>query len=405
MIYRLRSIYLSYPRQFWLLFFGLLIINIGASMIWPFLMIYVSERLSLPLASVAVLMTVNAAAGLLASFIAGPVIDRTGRKWGMVFGLVANGLLYIWLSRAGSLSEFALVMGASGAVNPLYRVGADAMMADLIQAEKRADAYSLLRTSNNLGVALGPALGGMIAVVSYANAFYIAAAAMVIYGLMIALLAAETLPRESVATKPAREPFGGYDRVLKDRQFVSLIIALTLTMVAASMVWVLMGVYAKQNFGLLESQYGLIPTTNAIMVVLFQYWITQRTKRHPALQMLALGSLLYAIAVLSVSWAAGFWGFLFSMVVMTVGELILSPTATTLAANLAPANMRGRYMSIYGLTWGIAAGIGPVLGGLLNDNLGPVAIWYGGALIGAISTVYLFFLSRRYSPKALLVRP
>lgn len=405
MIYRLRSVYLSYPRQFWLLFFGLLIINIGASMIWPFLMIYVSERLSLPLASVAVLMTVNAAAGLLASFIAGPVIDRTGRKWGMVFGLVANGLLYIWLSRAGSLSEFALVMGASGAVNPLYRVGADAMMADLIQAEKRADAYSLLRTSNNLGVALGPALGGMIAVVSYANAFYIAAAAMVIYGLMIALLAAETLPRESVATKPAREPFGGYDRVLKDRQFVSLIIALTLTMVAASMVWVLMGVYAKQNFGLLESQYGLIPTTNAIMVVLFQYWITQRTKRHPALQMLALGSLLYAIAVLSVSWAAGFWGFLFSMVVMTVGELILSPTATTLAANLAPANMRGRYMSIYGLTWGIAAGIGPVLGGLLNDNLGPVAIWYGGALIGAISTVYLFFLSRRYSPKALLVRP
>ena len=42
----LKSTLERYPSQFWLLFWGMLISTAGASMIWPFLMIYVSEKLS-----------------------------------------------------------------------------------------------------------------------------------------------------------------------------------------------------------------------------------------------------------------------------------------------------------------------------------------------------------------------
>ena len=45
MIARLQTTYHSYHPQFWLMFLGMLISTIGASMIWPFLMIYVSENL------------------------------------------------------------------------------------------------------------------------------------------------------------------------------------------------------------------------------------------------------------------------------------------------------------------------------------------------------------------------
>jgi MFS family permease len=82
------------------------------------------------------------------------------------------------------------------------------------------------------------------------------------------------------------------------------------------------------------------------------------------------------------------------MVIMTIGELILIPTATTYVANLAPAEMRGRYMSVYGLTWGVATGIGPVLGGFLNDNFGPTTIWIGAFLIGISSTAGFLLLMR-----------
>jgi MFS family permease len=386
-----------YPRQFWLLFWGLLISTIGASMIWPFLMIYVSERLSLPLTTIASLMTLNAAVGLVFSFIGGNFIDRAGRKWIMVISLAINGLVYILLSYSNTLSAFAILMALSGAFNPLYRVGADAMMADLIPAEKRLDAYSLLRMGNNVGVALGPAIGGFIATRSYTTAFFLAAAGMLTYSLLLTFFARETLPRDSGMEKKEKESLGGYGRALRDKPFMLFSGTFVLTQICAAIMWVLLAVYVKQNFQIPESQYGWIPTTNAVMVIAFQMLVTSISKRYPPFFLLAFGSLLYAAAVGSVAMGQAFWAFLTSMVILTVGELILVPTATTLAANLSPQDMRGRYMSIYGLTWGIAAGIGPILGGFLNDNIGPTAIWYGGLLVGLVAAGLFVILGIRYA--------
>jgi len=161
------------------------------------------------------------------------------------------------------------------------------------------------------------------------------------------------------------------------------------------MVWVLLSVYAKQNFNVPESQYGFIATTNALMVVFFQFAVTQVTRRRATLPVMAVGALFYAVGGASIALGHGFWGFWLSMVIMTVGELIMTPTGSTYVANLAPADMRGRYMSLYGLTWSLAAGIGPLLGGFLNDNVAPVAIWYGAGLIGLTSVAAFTVLALR----------
>ncbi len=386
----------EFPAQYWLMFTGMLISTIGSSMIWPFLMIYASERLDLPMTALASLLTINSLVGLVASFIAGPIIDRLGRKWVMVISLMSNGMGFLLMSQANTLPAFAALMALQGAVNPLYRIGADAMMADLIGPAKRIEAYSMLRLSNNAGIAIGPAIGGFLAASSYNTAFYFAASGLSIYGLLLAALARETLPL-AAANDPerfqptAKERFGGYGRVLRDRKFISFTFAFWLTMVAAAILWVLLAVYTKDNFGLSESRYGLIPTTNALMVVFLQLPVTRVTKRFQAMPVLAVGAAFYAAGVASVALASDFWGFWTSMVVMTIGELIMVPTSSTFVANLAPADMRGRYMSVYGLTWSIAHGVGPVLGGLLNDAIGPRAIWYGGGLIGMLSAV--LFLS------------
>jgi len=363
-------------------------------MIWPFLMLYVSERLDLPLTAIASLMTLNAGMGLVFSFIAGPVTDWFGRQWVMVLSLAMNGLVYLFFSQATTLGHFALLMAVMGAFNPLYRVGADAMMADLIEPEKRVDAYSLLRLSNNVGVSLGPAIGGFIAASSYNLAFYFAASGLVIYSLLVAFFASETLPSRAGHTRPRTEKLAGYGRILRDRRFMPFAVSITLTQVCISVLWVLLSVYSKQNFGLPENLYGLIPTTNAVMVVLFQIAVTNRTKRFAPLPVMTVGTLFYAIGVGSVALGQGFWGFWLCMVIATIGELILIPTATTYVANLAPPEMRGRYMSIYGLTWGLAAGTGPVLGGFLNDNFGPVYIWIGAGAVGLVATLAFLVLSR-----------
>jgi MFS family permease len=392
----LRSVRSEYPTQFWLLFWGLMISTIGASMIWPFLMIYVSKKLSLPVTAAASLMTINATFGLIFAFVAGPLTDRLGRKWVMVVSLAMNGVIYLLMSQASTLLHFQLLMALTGVFNPLYRIGADAMMADLIPPDRRADAYSLLRTSNNVGVALGPAVGGFIASASYTIAFIIAASGMIFYSLLVSFRARETLPQHShAASAGSLELLRGYKTIGRDRRFVAFVFAYTLNQVCAALIWILLGMYANKNYQIQESQYGFIPMTNALMVVFFQVFVTRWTKRYPALWMLALGTFFYAIGTGSVAWGHSFWAFWLSMVILTIGELISTPTATTLVANLAPADMRGRYMSIYGLTWNVAAGIGPLYGGILSDNFGPVYAWYGGLGVGLVSVAAFITMAQR----------
>ncbi len=401
---RLRSLRGNYPTQFWLMFWGMLISTVGSSMVWPFLMIYITGRLKLPLTTAASLMTLNSLVALGSAFIAGPVIDRFGRKWMLVVSLVGMGGVYAFYTQANTYAMTALLMALTGLFNPLYRVGGDAMMADLIPPEQRADAYALLRMSNNVGISIGPAIGGFVAATSYNFAFLGAAAGMSAYAVLLTIFAKETLPgrasREAVQASAARipvvkEPLGGYLKVFADKPFVYFIIAFTLNQICAALIWVLLGVHAKTNYGVTENLYGFIPMTNAVMVVALQALVTRQTKRRAPLPVLALGSLFYAVAVSSVAFGRGFWGFWFSMVIMTFGELMLMPTSTTYAANLAPADMRGRYMSIYGLTWGVAQGIGPVMGGLLSDTVSPAAPWLGGGVAGALAVTAFVLLAGR----------
>jgi MFS family permease len=377
------------------MFFGMLISTIGSSMIWPFLMIYVRRQVNLPLTQVASLMTINAAAGLVSAYIAGPITDRVGRKWVMVFSLAGNGLVYFFMGGADSYLSFAILMTLSGSFNPLYRVGADAMIADLIPPEKRLNAYALMRLSNNAGISIGPMLGGFISSLSFTVTFFFAGSGMLIYSLLLAFFAHETLPDDLDSAIQKSKPGGGYLHVLRDSQFLSFIGAFILAQMCATMIWILMPVYANGIFNVPESQYGFIPTTNALMVVFLQIFVTGITRRYRPLPVMMIGTIFYTLGVGSVAFGHSFAGFWISIVIMTVGELILMPTASSYVANLAPPDMRGRYMSVAGLTWSAAAGIAPLLGGYLNDNISPVATWYGGVIIGVIGTLGFLFLSRK----------
>lgn len=317
----------------------------------------------------------------------------------MVTSLITNAVLYFFLSSANTYSQFAILMALLGGSNPLYRVGANAMLADLIPPEKRADGFATIRLSDNAGVAIGPSIGGFIAAASQFLAFYIAAAGLFLYGLVILFFAAETLPQSSDKNQSTDSGLGSYKTVFKDIPFISFVANSTFGLIANSLMWVLLPVYATQVLDIPKQMYGFIPTTNAFMIVLFQVGITRWTKRHRPLQMIALGMLFYAIGVGSVALGSNFWGIWASMIIITIGEMIIVPTGSAYTVNISPEHMRGRYMGIYSLTWSLSIGIGPLLGGFLSDNYGPTTPWIGGSLIGLASMGLFFVIERVFANK------
>jgi len=401
---RLTAAFGQYPRQFWLMVTGVVLSTAGGSMIWPFILIYATKRLDLPLGVVAPLISVNAGTGLLASLVAGTMADRIGRKTVMNISLTIHGLAYFFLMSAGTYQQFLILMIVIGFATPLYQVGADAMLADLVPSEQRTNAYAISRIALNAAFALGPAIGGFLASRSYQLAFYAATSGFLVYSLLLFLLARETLvrspSRETAAASGDRRAGDtpGYGRVIRDRSYLGFTAVTGLGLIAPTMLWILLPIYAKSNYGLPESLYGWIPTTNALMCVFLQFPVTEITRRHRALRVAAVGMLVYACGTGSVALMSGFWGFWLSMVVLTMGELILVPTASKYVADLAPADLRGRYMSVYWLSWGLARTLAPLIGGLLNDTIGGQAIWLGGLVIGAASTLGLVLIGQTALP-------
>lgn len=399
LINRVKALYNEYPRQYWLMIVGIVLATAGGSMIWPFLLIYASGKLNLPLSTVATLISINAGTGLLASLIAGTLADKVGRKVVMNISLTVNGLAYFLLMHAETYMQFVGLMIMVGLSNPLYQVGADAMLADMIPSEKRTDAYAINRIANNAAFALGPAIGGFLATRSYDLAFYCAGIGFISYSILLFFLARETLNKPTADTSIPNSPAEGYRRVLKDRNYMAFVAMISLGLIAPTMLWILMPVYAKTNFGIPEALYGWIPTTNALMCVFVQYSVTNLTRHHPTLPVLGIGMLIYALGAGSVALMSSFWGFWLSMVILTFGELTLVPTASKYVADLAPADLRGRYMSMHWLGWGLARTLAPIIGGFLHDNIAPRAIWVGGLIIGLTSTLGIFLLSRTSAPQ------
>jgi MFS family permease len=418
---RAQALFRAYPRQYWLMVVGMLISNAGGSLIWPYLLIFVSGRLDLPLTVVGSLITIQAATGMLASFIAGTLADRLGRKVVMALSLGSNGLIYLAMLGAHGYLEFAVLLALFGISNPLYHVGADAMLADLVPSEQRTQAFSINRIAANAGFALGPAIGGFLAATSYSLAFYGAATGFFAYAVLVALRFRETLPAAGVdpegqadpatripagaaipRTRRPPHPSRGYGVLLRDRRFVAFTGLVSVGLIAPSAVWILLAVYTKANFGLPEYLYGWIPTVNAVMCVVVQYPVSSITRRFPALPVISVGMLIYALGAGSVALMSSFPGFVASMVVLTIGELVVVPVASKYVADLAPVDLRGRYMSIYWLGWAASRAAAPIVGGFLNDQVAPIAIWYGALAIGLASTAGLALLALRAErvPKA-----
>ena len=183
------------------------------------------------------------------------------------------------------------------------------------------------------------------------------------------------------------EAIGGYGRVLRDYPLLAFCGAYTLLTMAYAQMMTLLPVYIKEGYGILERSYGFIMATNAAMVVLFQYSITRAAKRYRPTLVLAVGALFTALGVGSVALGNSFPLFLMSMAILTIGEMIFVPTSTAFVADIAPLTMRGRYMGVFGITWRIAFGVGPVLGGYVSDNLASLYIWYEAFILGLLSTV------------------
>jgi MFS family permease len=180
------------------------------------------------------------------------------------------------------------------------------------------------------------------------------------------------------------QTFRGYGRVAADGSYVAFLFIAAIMNLVYLQLYSTFSVFLRDVHGISPRDYGFLMSLNATLVVIAQFWVTRRVKRFPPMLMMALGTALYMIGFSLYGFVAAFGLFAVAMLIITVGEMIVMPTAQALAARFAPEDMRGRYMAIFSMCWTIPAAIGPWAAGLIMDNVNPNWVWY---LAGTFSLV------------------
>ncbi len=391
MLARLRGTYREYPATFWTLMLGSFIDRLGGAVLLPFFALYVTQRFHVGMIEVGYLFAIFSITSIVGGILGGALTDKLGRRAMLIFGLVASGASSLLMGYVGSLTVFYGLAAFVGLLSNAGGPAQQAMIADLLPEEKRKQGYAMHRVIFNLAVTIGPALGGIIA--SQADSYYLLfvldAVSSFITAVIVYIVIPETKPvlEHGQTEETLTQSMVGYRHVLRDGLFMSfLFISILITIVYVQMNTTL-SVYLRDVHNLGPKFYGYILSLNAGMVVVLQFWISRRLKSLAPMLAMALGSLLYAIGFGMYGFGSTFAYFALCMVVITVGEMVLAPEGTALVARFAPAHMRGRYMGVFGLDWGLGFAIGPLAAGYLIERVSPQSVWYASFIVGLIATL------------------
>lgn len=400
MFNRLRNVYHDFPRKFWVVVIVSFIDRIGGTLLFPFFSLYITQRFGVGMTQAGIVLGSFSAFGLIGSMVGGALTDKFGRKSLILFGLVFSAISTLSL---GLVNQFAALIPLSVVIGLLSNIAGpahQAMVADLLPEEKRQEGFGILRVVANLSWIIGPTIGGFIANRSYFALFVLDAVISCLVAVIVFMYIPETKPETTQEPESILKTFAGYNVVLRDFAYMAFLVVSMLMGLVYQQMYNSLSVYLRDNHGIQPQGYGFLLTSSAITVILFQFQTTRIIKKYPAFLMMALGVFFYMIGFGMFGFVTAYWLFAAAIVIITIGEMVIMPTASALAANFAPEAMRGRYMAVFGLSWALPATIGPSAAGLILDNYNPNLLWYIGALICAVSVLSFYVLHLWLGKKA-----
>jgi MFS family permease len=373
----------EFPRDFQILMGASFIDRLGGALLFPFFGLYVTDKFDVGMIEVGIIFAIWAVTSQVGSVIGGALTDKMGRKTMVIFGLIISAMSALAMGFVNDLNLFYITVAVAGTLGDMGGPAQQAMVADLLPEEKRAQGYGVWRVVANLAVMIGPLIGGWMATSSYLSLFITDAITSTITAGIVMATLPETKPEAAEGKEEENlvRTFIGYIKVFKDLIFMEFILAAILMNTVYVQMNSTLPVYLRDIHNSPPSTYGIILSINAGMVVVFQFWLTRKVASIPPMLVMALGTLFYLVGFGMYGFVSGFFMFTFAMVILTIGEMILIPVAQALVAQFAPEDMRGRYMAVYGIAWSIPFAIGPYLAGLVMEKIDPNWVWYGSAVV------------------------
>lgn len=446
--------YFNLPRPVYVLCLGTLV-NRAGSFFVIFLTIYLSDHQGYSARFATLCMGVFGLGSMTAAFVGGQLADVLGRRIVMLISLTGGAIILALFGHVSGRWAILAAILAFALVIDMYRPAASAMIGDLCEPGQRSYAFGLVYIAINLGFWVGATVGGLVVRVSYLWLFYGDALTSLLYAGIIALFIRETLPRRAgrrgfpvlvdsepapaapvsdaanagavpasaghgAASKSVAAPSQGSSgekgpapaagaqavpltaaigHMWRDTPFVVYCAGCLIGGLVFMQGMSTLPLYMK-SLGIGADSYSRVISLNGAMIALGQLPLTAFLARFDRLRLMAAASVMIGAGFGMTALAGPVWQFALTVIVWTLGEMMQASFSQAIVADMAPAELRGRYMGVFSMCFSSAVTLGAPLGGQVLDRFGGHALW-AGCLGASLVAAGLFLAARRIREKAL----
>ena len=387
-------------KEIWLLSL-VTFINRAGAMVLPFLSLYFEKDQGYTLPEIGIIMTFYGVGSFLGTLAGGRLTDRIGFYKVIVTSLFFGGVGFILFQYMDGLYATCIGMFFLIFIADAYRPAVYVAIDVYSKPENKTRSMALLRLAINLGFSIGPLIGGLIiAHINYDSLFWIDGATCMIAAIaLFMLLKPKAVAKDEPKIPEVIEGVSPYRNPL----YMLLFVIMVLSSITFVQYFSVMPLYWKTDYLLTEDSIGWLLFINGAIIVVFEMPLVAWLEKINISKTMAVfwGGVFLGFSFLVVNLTTGIWILVAGMVLMTIGEMIASPFASTLALQMAPKGRKGSYMALFSMSFSISHMVGHNGGMNLANSFGFDITWYvmfGFMIFVSVLTLWLYYVLKN-SPK------
>src|SRR5215210_7012998 len=324
-----REAFSGLNRSVWLLALTTLV-NRSGTMVLPFLILYLTQKQGFEPTDAGKALGIYGLGGVLGSYLGGWLCDRMPPRRVMVGSLALAGIGFICLGQLDSRAAILVNIFLLALVGEGFRPANSAAVAMASPPELRTRAFALNRLAINLGMSLGPSIGGFLAMIDYGWLFVVDG----VSSLLAATVLAVALHMEERKPGEAAKPVAGSERSpWRDGPFLAMMVLFFLLAMITFQIASTFPLTLRDLYGFKEGRIGLVLAVNTVIIVLFEMVLVHRVANRDPLWIVGIGGLIFGLGMALLPFGSGFAFAAFTVVIWTVGEMLAFPMSTGAVAN------------------------------------------------------------------------
>jgi len=392
-----RDAFSGLPRPVWLISAATLV-NRSGTMVLPFLALFLTSERGFSTTEAGQTLAMYGIGGIGGSYLGGWLSDRVSPRRVMEASLVLTGAGFFLLGYLEARWTILLMMVALSLVAEGFRPACMAALAAETGPGERTRAFALNRLAVNMGMSLGPAVGGFLASRDYGWLFRVDGATCALAALFLWASFRREPPvvrSSAVAAGEAGDRSPWRDGPFLACMLLQFLLALVIFQIASTYPLTLRDLYHFR-----EARIGLVLAINTVIIVLVEMVLIHRVQGRDPLRLVAVGSFLLCLGfgLLPFGVAGGFVYVALTVVIWTMGEMLTLPVMGGVVANRAGEASRGRYMALFTVAFEGAFVVAPLAGTWVYQELGPQRLWLGCIGIGAVLLAGFWRLAGVFTP-------